>query len=72
MIWFIVGQPLLAHLLSPAHRRVLSSSAISRPYPLLEEEESSHMREVETELAMRSGFGVTLMVELPNNKVSTG
>ena len=64
-----VGQASL-ELLSTC-RRVLVSSAISKPFPSLEEEEeeSTHRREVETELAMRSGFGVTLMVELPNNRV---
>ena len=36
-----------------------------------EDEEPTHKEVVETELAMRSGFGVSLTVELPNSKVGT-
>ena len=54
-------------------RKLLSSSSISKPYPSMEEdEEPTHKEVVETELAMRSGFGVSLTVELPNSKVHVG
>lgn len=36
----------------------------------LEEDSNFLKREVETELAMRKGFGIKLTVDLPNSKVT--
>ena len=60
------------------NRQVQGLSFAYKPYPSLEEQGMEEEKEptlkkvVENELALRSGFGVVLTVELPNNKVTVG